>query len=154
MTGQVLFVEVVGLPAGQGSKRHVGGGRLIEQSKQVAPWREAVTRAACEAIGDDRAFFPIIAPVSVTVTFWFPRPKSHYRTGQSAHLPRQDAPRWHAKAPDVDKTLRSTLDALTLAGVWRDDAQVADAVARKLYADHRGTDHPIPGASIRIEAMT
>lgn len=146
-----VFVEVVGQPAGQGSKRHVGGGRMIEQSKRVAPWREAVTNAACDAIAGDRIFFPITEPVTVTVTFWFPRPKLHYRTGKSAHLLREEAPYWHAKTPDIDKTLRATLDALTLAGVWRDDAQVADVRARKLYADHR--ESPVPGATIRIEAL-
>lgn len=152
--GPALYVEVIGIPAAQGSKRHVGGGRLIEQSKNVAPWRESVTRAACEAIGDDRTFFPIIAAVSVDLAFWFPRPKMHYRGGASAHLLRPDAPNWQAKTPDIDKTLRSTFDALTLAGVWRDDAQVAWVSARKFFADQRGTDQPLPGATIRIEALT
>ncbi len=41
-----LTVHVTGSPAAQGSKRHVGGGRLIEQSKAVAPWRKAVRAAA------------------------------------------------------------------------------------------------------------
>lgn len=149
-----VFVEVLGLPAAQGSKRHVGGGRMIEQSKNVAPWRESVTHAACGAIAEDRIFFPITAPVAVHVTFWFPRPKLHYRTGRRSDELRENAPYWHAKTPDIDKTLRSTLDALTLSGIWRDDAQVVHADAQKVYADHRGGDNPSPGATIRIEALT
>lgn len=147
----VLYIEVVGMPAGQGSKRHVGGGRMIEQSKKVAPWRQDVTVAALEAIGEDRAFFPITAPVAVTVTFWFPRPKYHYWT--DGVTLREIAPKWHSKPPDCDKCARATLDPLVTAGVLRDDAQVAYLEARKRYATDRGTDCQSPGASIRIEAL-
>ena len=45
-----ITFEVYGQPAPQGSKRHVGGGRMIESSKAVAPWREAVKWAAIEAM--------------------------------------------------------------------------------------------------------
>lgn len=151
MTG--LAVEVVGLVAGQGSKRHVGGGRMIESSKNVAPWRQDVTAAALDAISGDPENFPITSPVAVTVTFWFPRPKHHYRGGKSSHLLREDAPKWHAKAVDIDKALRATNDALTIAGVWEDDAQVAYVAAMKRFTDQRGTDCRSPGASIYIEAL-
>lgn len=33
---------VFGLPAPQGSKRHVGEGRMVESSKRVKPWRRQV----------------------------------------------------------------------------------------------------------------
>lgn len=36
----VFYAE--GVPAPQGSKTHVGGGRLIESSRQVGAWRDAV----------------------------------------------------------------------------------------------------------------
>ena len=38
-------VFIPGVPAPQGSKRHVGGGRLVESSKKVKPWRRAVNAA-------------------------------------------------------------------------------------------------------------
>lgn len=150
MTG--LAIEVAGQVAGQGSKRHVGGGRMVESSKRVAPWRQDVIAAALAAIGDDRAFFPITAPVTVTVTFWFPRPKAHHVAGDPARPLRLDAPMWCAGRVDVDKALRATHDALTDAGVWRDDAQVAEVTARKRWASER--DGGTPGASIRIEALS
>jgi crossover junction endodeoxyribonuclease RusA len=37
-----VIIVVRGIPAPQGSKRHVGGGRMIESSRAVGPWREAV----------------------------------------------------------------------------------------------------------------
>ena len=52
-----------------------------------------------------------------------------------------------AKVPDLDKLLRSTFDAITTAGVWRDDAQVVVVSASKSYAD----TFP-PGALITLEA--
>lgn len=151
MTGVVI--EVVGQVAGQGSKRHVGGGRMIESSKRVAPWRQDVTAAALDAIAGDPLFFPMLSPVAVTVTFWFPRPKYHYFAGDLARGVREIAPKWQSKPPDIDKCLRSTYDALTIAGVWKDDAQVAYVNAMKRYATDRGTDCQSPGASIYIEAL-
>ena len=39
---------VHGLPAPQGSKRHVGKGVMVESSKYVKPWREAVKAETAE----------------------------------------------------------------------------------------------------------
>lgn len=123
-----LTFFVHGTPAPQGSKRHVGNGVMVESSKKVKPWREAVKYAALEA-GVEQ----FTGPVSVRVTFWMARPKSHYRTGKKAHLLRHDAPEWAAGRPDLDKLLRSTFDALGEAGVWRDDSQVVLVSACKRY---------------------
>lgn len=149
-----LFIEVVGQVAGQGSKRHVGGGRMIESSKRVAPWRQDVVAAALAAVAGDAGFFPITAPVAVTVTFWFPRPKTHHVAGDPSRPLRPDAPTWCASRVDIDKALRATNDAITIAGVWKDDVQVAHVSATKRYATDRGTDCSSPGATIYIEALS
>ena len=47
--------------------------------------------------------------------------------------------------PDIDKLLRSTLDALGEAGLWADDSQVVHVQSSKDYAD----DRP-PGALIKV----
>lgn len=117
-----LVIEVVGTPAPQGSKRHVGNGVMIESSRNVAPWRDAVAYAAREAmLAGDR--LPFDGPLMLDVTFRLPRPKS---APKSRTRPFQ--------RPDVSKLVRSTEDALTTAGVWRDDAQVVDLAARKVFA--------------------
>ena len=41
-----IFIPVIGIPAPQGSKRHVGNGIMIENSKRVKPWRQDVKEAA------------------------------------------------------------------------------------------------------------
>ena len=40
---------VLGVPAPQGSKRHVGRGVLVESSNALGPWRDAVAWAARDA---------------------------------------------------------------------------------------------------------
>lgn len=120
-----------GIPAPQGSKRHVGNGIMVESSRAVGPWREAVraeTQRAMNGIG------PMTGPVQVDASFRLPRPKNHYRTGRYAHLVRDGAPARPFGKPDVDKLVRAVLDGLTEGGAWADDAQVALLVASKDYA--------------------
>lgn len=140
-----LEFHVDGLPAPQGSKRHVGGGRMVESSKKVKPWRQDVVTAARAAIDMAVTFETFTGPVRVRVVFYLPRPKSHYRSGANAHLLKASAPPYVAVKPDVDKLLRSTFDALSTAGVWRDDNQAVIVHTEKVYADR-------PGARLEIRA--
>jgi Holliday junction resolvase RusA-like endonuclease len=134
----IFAVRVHGLPAPQGSKRHVGHGRMVESSKHVAPWRDAVRGEAArvvDEIRDGSPWVPYDGPLVARMVFTFARPKGHYRTGRNAHLLRDGAPAYPQGPPDLSKLLRSTEDALTDAGVWRDDARVvAYARAAKVWA--------------------
>ena len=142
MTNRQLFVP--GVPAPQGSKRHVGNGVLVESSKRLRPWRATVTAAIVEA---GWAHDPILAgPVHVAVQFDLPRPAYHYGTGRNAGVLKSRAPLWHDKRGDVDKLSRAVLDALTEAGAIRDDAQVASLSATKQYA-------AIPGVQIILRTL-
>jgi Holliday junction resolvase RusA-like endonuclease len=126
-----IAFTVHGLPAAQGSKRHVGHGIMVESSKALKPWREAVKYAALDAIGK-ASTIQLTGPLALRVTFWFPRPKSHYRTGKNAHLLRGDAPQYKSSMPDL---IRATEDALTDSGLWRDDALVVRLSAVKMYSN-------------------
>jgi Holliday junction resolvase RusA-like endonuclease len=87
---------------------------------------------------------PILGPVCVDLTFFFPRPKSHFRTGKNAGALRDDAPLWHTGKPDRDNLEKAVLDALTqLGGFWRDDSQVCDGRVVKYYRSE-------PGVMVRI----
>lgn len=140
----MISITVHGIPAPQGSKRaFVSGGRarVIESSHaRVKSWRQAVID---QVLAEDRP--QLAGPVEVGVTFRLKRPKGHYRTGKNAHLLRDTAPSYPYGMPDLDKLLRSTLDALTAAGVWADDAQVAKVTAAKVYGQ--------PGADITVRAL-
>jgi crossover junction endodeoxyribonuclease RusA len=120
-------ITVRGIPAPQGSKTQWGA----ESSKKVRPWREAVRGKAQDAL--DNGEQPIAGPVAVRIAFYLPRPKSHYYTGKRAGVLRDDAPDYCDKRPDVDKLVRSTLDALTSAGAYADDARVARLIVDKKY---------------------
>jgi len=146
VSGPPLTVVVYGTPAPQGSKRHVGRGVLVESSDRLWPWREAVRHATVDALADQPDWCPD-AEVHLSATFYLRRPHGHYRTGVYAGMLRADTPGWPATRPDLDKLLRSTLDALTDAGAVADDARVVRLTAAKRYADDRA-----PGALLLLGA--
>jgi crossover junction endodeoxyribonuclease RusA len=125
---------VPGIPAPQGSKRHVGRGVLVESSKQLKPWRLDVTATARQAWADRAP----LEHAAIDMEFVFPRPKSHYRTGKRASELRDDAPRHHTVKPDIDKLARAVLDALTWAAVLRDDSRVHTLTVGKRYGQDTG----------------
>lgn len=153
MTAPAFTLTVYGLPAPQGSKSHVGNGRMIESSKHVKPWREAVKWAARDWIDHADDWARLDGPLSLSLAFTFARPKGHYRTGRNAHLLRDAAPSRPLGYPDLAKLIRSTEDALTEAGVWADDSRVVDVAASKFYADTSSHSLGTPGAVIRIWAL-
>lgn len=133
---RALEVFVPGTPAPQGSKRHVGGGVMIESSKAVKPWREDV-RAGCLAVWDD---IPLDEPVHLIIEFVRKRP---------ATAPKRSTPPAVTK-PDLDKLARAVMDAIGSAGVWVDDSRVVSLTCSKRIAEIGET----PGAHITIEALT
>ena len=146
-----ITITVYGLPAPQGSKRHVGGGVMIESSKKVKPWRQDVKQAALDAVAGLSGWTPLDGPLIASMVFTFVRPKGHYRTGRNAHLLRDSAPARPSVTPDLSKILRSTEDALT-GVVWADDARVVGY--RQLGKWYAGADAPdvltMPGCVIRV----
>ena len=80
--------------------------------------------------------FILEEPVSIEVTFWFKRPKSHYyangqlRQYQPVYITSQ-------KKGDLDKLCRSLNDGLT-GSAFADDKQVVKIVAEKNnYLHHK-----------------
>ena len=138
---------VRGLPAPQGSKRHVGRGVLVEMAGQkLRDWRSDVKAAAALAMAGHAAtreprvsFSPLPGPVGVSVCFTLPKPKSAPKTRRT----------WPDKRPDLDKLLRSTLDGLT-GEVFADDAQVVLLVAEKAYPGEAKRSLDVPGAQVKV----
>ena len=134
-----ITIAVYGLPAPQGSKRHVGKGVMVESSKHVKPWREAVKSAAIEARAP-MYWVVLDEPVVVQMVFTMPKPASAPKRRRT----------WPARMPDLSKLVRSTEDALTDAGIWRDDARVVTCVATKVYPNEHPYSLASPGAVIHI----
>lgn len=138
----MIWFFVPGIPAPQGSKRHVGGGRMVESSKRLPGWRSDVAWRATQAMSGQQAI-PRGVAVRVDLRFNFTRPRGHYGTGRNADRLKPTAPQHHTVKPDVDKLERAILDALT-GVVWHDDSQVVCVTKWKVYDDRQ------PGASIAI----
>ena len=93
----------------------------------------------------------MLGPVHVTVTFWLPRPVSHYRTGARSQQLRKGAPIHPANGPDLDKLVRGVLDALTDAGMFEDDRQVQSLIAWKRYTNRdAAAGEQSPGAGVWV----
>jgi Holliday junction resolvase RusA-like endonuclease len=135
----VYTITVFGVPAPQGSKRHVGNGRLIEASPRLRPWREDVKQAALDARTET-----LQGPVSVEIAFTFNKPKSAPKTKVTYPITRSSG--------DLDKLCRSVLDALVDAGIMRDDSQVIDLAATKSYIGWPG-GLDLPGAVINVREV-
>ena len=108
-------------PAPQGSKRHVGGGVMVESSKRLKPWRGLVFDTLWAEHGRFKG--DPTEPLFVRLTFVFKKPKS--------------APKKRTRptvCPDIDKLVRAILDA-GKSILWHDDAQVCRVEAEKVYGD-------------------
>jgi crossover junction endodeoxyribonuclease RusA len=122
----ITFV-VTGRPAAQGSKRHLGKGVMVESSRYIHPWRADVKMAAMESTPLN---WNQDAPFNLTITFLLARPKGHYSVkGLKSSAPATPS----GRVGDLDKLLRSTLDAMT-GIVFADDCQVVTMFAAKRYA--------------------
>lgn len=120
-----LHIIVLGRPAPQGSKELGGAGQLLESSAYLPAWRSAIRMGAYEAYRDAKIrhetlpVFPAGVPVFVELCTFFVGPEQCRATGT-------DEP---VGTPDIDKLLRSTLDALGgqrrgSARLFADDSQV------------------------------
>lgn len=139
-------IEIIirGIPAPQGSKRHVGNGILVESSKRLKPWRaDAIAAMQTAAINYD--FKQITTAAVLEARFYFPFLKSHYT---SKGIPKFDA--WSVPkttAPDLDKLLRALCDALTQSGLIRDDSIITRIHCSKAYSGQ-------PETYLRLEALS
>lgn len=91
---------------------------------------------------------PWTCPLRLSVTFYMPRPKSHYRSGKVERGLKPDAPVNHVGKPDLDNMLKAVKDALGQVGLWHDDCQVCEyGQVWKVYS----VQHP--GAWVKVERI-
>ena len=124
--------------------RHFGQFTSVYTPKDADDWKMIVRNEALKAWRDSSISLtqiPFEGPLRVDLTFFFPRPKAHFRSNGEL---KPNAPRWHTGKPDRDNSDKAVLDALTNLGIWADDKQVCDGRIQKLYATG------LPGCLIRI----
>lgn len=140
----VITFRVYGVPKPGGSKKgffnkKLGRVMIVDDSKHIKTWRGEVKDAAIDNAPDKL----LQCPLQMSVVFFMPRPKAHYRTGKHQGKLKENAPHKHIKMPDALKLMRGTEDAMT-GIIYKDDCIIWDEHQRKVY-DER------PGAQITIE---
>ena len=132
----LVSVTVPGLPQPQGSaKAYRRGQRVIVTSDnpRLAAWRDRLaygivaSRQAAAALHGH----PVVrhdGPVRMSLVFRLVRPKSAAKRA------------WPTTRPDLDKLVRAVGDAMTDAGVWRDDSQLVALEATKVYREAPAVD--------------
>jgi len=99
---------------------------MIESSKKVKPWRQAVEAAAVEAKSGAAA---LDGPLILTILFWLAAPTS---------LSRKKLAMGPYRKPDLSKLVRSTEDALVTAGAIADDARIVELHVEKRFVPPGG----------------
>ncbi len=118
--------EVLGVPSPKGSKTRMPNGAMLDGASPEARARQANWVAAVsEAARDVSCGAPMIGPLRLVVHFRFAMPKSRRAAVRAAGW----APK--TSAPDLDKLIRSTGDALKAGGLIHDDALFAEITATK-----------------------
>ena len=145
----MVELRIRGLPAPQGSKKHVGRGILVESSTKVKPWRQDIVSQSWDQYKGE----PMTGPLEMEIIFWFPRPQTHYRRidGELSNVIKNNRPTHTTSCSDgdLDKIVRSTLDGLSAkAGgcVIQDDSLVVKLSCEKRYV----TEAEGCGAIIRV----
>jgi Holliday junction resolvase RusA-like endonuclease len=124
-------------PRPRATCRHGSGGRVtlgVFDPGTADVWKRSVRQALFyEGLLDE----DLDGPISLTLRFHLPRPASHHKCGDRAKPLSGRAPTHHIGKPDTDNLAKSTLDALTDAGLWHDDAQVCSLHVEKFYNSGR-----------------
>lgn len=93
-----------GMPAPQGSKKHVGNGRLVETSALLPAWKEAVRAQAHSAVASIEGWGGAInEPVLIQAVFTFPHSAASRKRGDI----------YYTNMPDLDKLQRAIGDAIS-----------------------------------------
>lgn len=129
----LIAYTVAGEPAPQGSKRHVGNGRMIEASKRLKPWRDqviAVTRKLAEEVET------LDGPLHVRMEFRVTRPKTVKRNYPITR-----------SSGDLDKLVRGVSDGIVIGGLVTDDSCFININASKRYTLEN------PGVTIYLDKI-
>ena len=129
-----IEITVYGDPKAQKRHRHAKAGNFI---KTYDPSSADKTDFywICH---NKRPKEPFTCALSVHMTFVFKRPKSHYGTGKNAGVLKKTAPTYHISTPDADNLCKLPIDALNKF-FWKDDSQICELSALKIYGDNPQT---------------
>ena len=120
---------VAGTPKAQPRvKAFVRGGHAgVYTPDSAESWKQSVRK---QALTNAPECFTA-APIRISLDFFLPRPKSHYKRDGSL---KPNARIWHQNKPDIDNLIKAVTDAITdTQKVWLDDSQICEITATKTY---------------------
>ena len=123
MTTTTFFVP--GRPRPQPRPRFIHGHAYTPDTAK--DWKAAVVAAYVKAAG---AKEPTTLPVALRLEFYFQLPKSKLKDYLAGKMSE-----YHAQRPDMENLEKAVMDALTDAGAWKDDCQVASKKSVKFWAE-------------------
>ena len=122
---KTISFTVLGSPIGQGSMRHIGGGRMIASNdKALKVWRDSVALAVQQERNRLGEVVQFTGAVRLDVKFCVERTKAASK-------------RTHPVTPyDLDKLVRSIGDGISVnCDLLVNDSQICEISASKVFAD-------------------
>lgn len=121
---------IFGEPQPKGSMHSYGNGYVVHSNKSKQWEKDIINQLSyCDQI--------VVGAVKINLIFYLSRPKS-VRKRLYPYV-----------RPDLDKLIRAVLDAIT-GVIIKDDAQVVDIFAKKLYVT---SINDMPGVEINIKTI-
>jgi Holliday junction resolvase RusA-like endonuclease len=128
-----ITFDVLGEPKSQPRPKAMRRGNFIHvyTPATAKAWKGLVASAAKPFLSP----VPIEGPLSLSLDFRFVRPKSHFTSKGALTKGARIA---HTTKPDADNLAKAVMDALTDAGLWKDDTQIVRLFVTKTYAETEG----------------
>ena len=104
-------------------------------------------------IAQYRPKIPLTGDISLKLTFYMPRPKSHYRTGKRSHVLKAKAPVFHSIKPDLDNLVKLISDCIGRRTFIVDDSQICALASIKVYSDDLDWNNDHPRTEVIIEEI-
>lgn len=134
---------VPGEPKPQGRPRAFKNGGFAKVYSPLTEWRCTVLKYASDQLEKCEQ---LTGPLSVSIRYFFARPRSHFGTGKNSGILKSSAPDSHISRPDLDNLNKAILDAIGDSGLIQNDSQIDVLESQKKYCDGLMK----PGAFIEI----
>ena len=130
----VCFVRIDGTPHSQPRHRYSMRGGVVRNYDPASKDKKKFISKL-----NNYSLRRVSGCVCLSLTFYMPRPKSHYRTGRYKHLLKSTAPEIHTIKPDIDNLAKFVMDC-GQGIMWDDDAVICQLEARKVYDTNPRTE--------------
>lgn len=128
---KILDIIVFGTPKGQPRPRAFafnGKARVFDPGT-AEHWKSQIAKAVQDYLPEQ----PHDGPMTVSMAFYFKRPKSHYTGKGKLTKAAQTEKMYHTSKPDFDNLEKAVSDCLTEVGFWKDDSQVVQWAGYKFW---------------------